>query len=90
MATWYLARTWLIEIQEVDVSKFTEASVWVNGSRFNRLSGIDGYFPTKAEAAQWLRHKITKQIEEHQRFIDVGTQQLAKIDTVYGPAPVTE
>lgn len=47
-------------IKEVEVERFTEKSIWKNGSRWGRFTENYGYFETQSEAVDFIQNYFTR------------------------------
>lgn len=76
MTTWYRTR-WHDtsstlcgpEIREVQVTKSSEVSVWIDGRRFAKRSGFENFFTSREEALGFIRAAQQSEVEYHQRLI---------------------
>lgn len=64
-------------IQEIEVEKETDASVWVNGSRRAKRSMTEAYFGTWDEAYDYLLHVANLRIEDARKNVERYEQILA-------------
>lgn len=69
MTKWYrVGSTWDTEIEEIEVTRFTDSSVWTKREsdgkeeRSNRVSEWRCYFPTLAEAEEHIRRRLQSKI----------------------------
>lgn len=62
--TWFHVKTWdRLNIERVEVEKFTDSSVWINGrKRTRRFSNWGDYFPTFDEAQKGLLRRIENEL----------------------------
>jgi hypothetical protein len=61
--TWYRAWPTFNEIDPVEVEKYTDKMVWINGDRRARITDHQSYFPTWDEAHACLLRRATCDLE---------------------------
>jgi hypothetical protein len=82
---WFDARP-----EPVEIHRFTESYVWIDGRREAIAGGNRAMFPTYAEAVQHLRNKARHRVELAQAEWDRAKCQLAKANALPDTPPVKE
>jgi hypothetical protein len=55
------------EIEEVDVQRESEDSVWIKGDRFYKITSYARYFATRVEAVGYLINRALEDLERSNR-----------------------
>ena len=88
--TWWRAY-WERRIEPVQVERFTEQSVWIDGRRRARMSDgygrIDGYFPTWAEARDALLEEAEGKVASIRLQLEQANGKLGNIRGMKEPTP---
>ncbi len=80
---YYKVKLWLFgnpEIQEIEVEKETESSVWVNGSRNAKRSGYIRYVLSIEEAKTILMTAVDREVNKHNDQINTLKQFKQKVN----------
>ena len=67
-------------IEEVEVTRVTEKSVWLTEGRYAKRSMHANYWHTIEEAKAHLKEKYSSMIEVHQRQIEKAKAHLEALD----------
>lgn len=77
----YKAEIWHNEIDEVEVERETESSVWINGRRHAKQTSCACYFDTWDEA---LDYKLSKSQDEVERARSALERAKSKLGNIKG------
>jgi len=66
-------------IESVEIERETESSVWIKGSRRNKILGRHRYYDTWAEAKKYLIDKTSFKVRNCQLSLDSAKHELSKL-----------
>jgi hypothetical protein len=69
---------WNKPLEEIEVEKETESTVWIDGRRNAKVSTYDNFFPTKEKAIEWLISQATHDVVSSSTKLDNANRQLAQ------------
>jgi len=75
--TWYEACFYGNKIEPIEVERFTDVSVWIDGRRRSR-EGV--FFPTQGEAIQFVRNALEQKLAHANRQVSNAQQNLIKFN----------
>jgi hypothetical protein len=80
--------SWRVEakIKEVEVDRETEASVWVEGRRQNKITGYEVVHDTWDDAHRYLLVKAAEKVESARRKLEEHKSYLGKVKGMKKPA----
>lgn len=65
---WYLADSWGDpKVSEIEIEKFTDSNVWINGRKHKRVASRESFFMSRPEAVEYLV-KIAQDCVKAQRL----------------------
>ena len=76
--TWWKV-SWGSELEQVEVTRHTDSSVWVQtriGERRKSRQGEDRYFPSRNEALSYIRGRLEKELAIRRSQVLVLTTRL--------------
>jgi hypothetical protein len=76
--TWYEYNTTFAKIKTVEVERFSDKFVIINGRRHNRESSYYGYCPDKDSAKQALIDYFSVKIKNAKQQVEYHEEQLKK------------
>jgi hypothetical protein len=86
---WFRAWATFNSIEEVEIEKFTDASVWIGGRRHARL-GWQSYFQTWSEAKDYLIAEAEQAVVIARRVLEHAQGKLGNAKGMKAPSPVSE
>lgn len=75
----YKTGGWLELIQEVEIEKETEKSVYVRGSRLAKVGQYHRYHDSWADAREFLLRQAENKVEACRRTLEVAKSKLGNI-----------
>lgn len=83
MVTWYIVSA--DRIRTVEITKYTESSVWIGDRRQARLSSYENFFPDWQQARDFLMEKWQRRIENSEKTLEAQKRLLASIEAMTPP-----
>lgn len=90
METWFEARRIFSEVTEVKVDRVTETSVYIKGSRRNKVSDGGVICPNRTDAERQLIQWARAKKRDAEAALVRATQALVKIEKLYPEAATLE
>lgn len=85
---WYNAKSgYSMGIQEVEIDKETDQSVWIKGRRNAKRSSYDNFFPTYEEAYVFIHGKVCEEIEKRRQQLKWAEDKLEEVELLKFPKP---
>lgn len=91
--TWYLAKSWSNRIEEVEVDRSTEDSVWLTkskgchqrvlGRRSTMRGSYEHYFPSQAEAISFIKSRFMETISQLKQKMEQEQKALDAFEKEY-------
>jgi hypothetical protein len=78
------------QITEVEVDRFTESSVWIDGKRLAIQSNYEAYFPTLQAAIDHCDDFFQRKLESARTTMEIAEGQLAAWRKYLGGLTVTD
>lgn len=82
---WYCADNFYNAIKPVEIERFTESSIWINGRRRSCVSEHEMYFPSWMEAWQYLLARWTRKVESARDELERRAAILEKVKAMKDP-----
>lgn len=76
---------WIDEIEAVEVERFNDKSVWINGRRNARKSSYEKYFETWNLAKAYLIQEISEEVKRCQNQLEYELKRLEKAQNLKNP-----
>lgn len=81
----YMSRSVSLRIEEVEIDRETESSVWINGSRVAKIGVYGSYHDTWEEAHQRLLALAQRDVDTLRRRLELANSRLGNIKGMKKP-----